>query len=131
KKYAAKVVKLYPQVNRQKGTLKVEVRIAAPDASLLPDMSVRVTFYAAVTSEAAKGQPAVLAPRAAIRHGGDGAYVWAVVDDRLGRKTVEAGRDVGEETPVGRGPGGGEALVVGPEKGFRDGEGVRAERAAP
>ncbi len=29
--YAAEVVKLYPQVNRQKGTLKVEVRMLEPD----------------------------------------------------------------------------------------------------
>src|SRR5215813_3124727 len=45
--YAARVVKLYPQINRQKGTLKVEVRILEPDAWLRPDMSVRVTFFAA------------------------------------------------------------------------------------
>ncbi|MGH7899910.1 MAG: efflux RND transporter periplasmic adaptor subunit, partial [Candidatus Binatia bacterium] len=32
RRYRATVVKLYPQVNRQKGTLKVEVRIAEPDA---------------------------------------------------------------------------------------------------
>ena len=39
-KYAAKVVKLYPQVNRQKGTLKIEVQVTNADARLLPDMSV-------------------------------------------------------------------------------------------
>ena len=44
--YPARVVKLYPQVNRQKGTLKAEVRIPEPDARLLPDMSVRINFLA-------------------------------------------------------------------------------------
>ena len=44
KRYDAAVVKLYPQVNRQKGTLKVEVRLLEPDDALLPDMSVRITF---------------------------------------------------------------------------------------
>ena len=42
--YAARVVKLYPQVNRQKGTLKIEVQIPHPDEKLLPDMSVRIDF---------------------------------------------------------------------------------------
>src|SRR5690606_13210508 len=44
--YAARVVKLYPQVDRQKGTLKIEVKLENPDDKLLPDMSVRVTFLA-------------------------------------------------------------------------------------
>ena len=37
-RYAAEVVKLYPQVDRQKGTLKVEVHVLEPDARLLPGM---------------------------------------------------------------------------------------------
>jgi hypothetical protein len=36
RRYAARVVKLYPQINRQKGTLKVEVRILEPDEWLRP-----------------------------------------------------------------------------------------------
>ena len=49
----ARVVKLYPQINRQKGTLKVEVRILEPDEWLRPDMSVRITFFA---GEPARGE---------------------------------------------------------------------------
>jgi multidrug efflux pump subunit AcrA (membrane-fusion protein) len=41
RKYAARVVKLYPQVDRQKGTLRVEVQIEKPDDFLWPDMSAR------------------------------------------------------------------------------------------
>src|SRR5690606_14643821 len=46
RRYAAHVVKMYPQINRQKGTLKVEVGIEEPDAWLRPDMSVRIRFLA-------------------------------------------------------------------------------------
>ena len=35
-KYAATVVKLYPQVNRQKGTLKVEVKVTMPTHASFP-----------------------------------------------------------------------------------------------
>ncbi len=44
RKYSAQVVKLYPQVNRQKGTLKVEVGIPEADEWLRPDTSVRIVF---------------------------------------------------------------------------------------
>ena len=66
RRYAAEVVKLYPQVNRQKGTLKVEVRIVEPDDVLRPDMSVRIHFLAEAKPQAA-GEAVVLVPRAALR----------------------------------------------------------------
>src|SRR4030095_7368880 len=66
RRYAAKGVKLYPQVNRQKGTLKVEVRIVEPDEVLRPDMSVRIHFLAEA-KPTEPGEAAVLAPRAALR----------------------------------------------------------------
>ncbi|MEN8161130.1 MAG: efflux RND transporter periplasmic adaptor subunit, partial [Myxococcota bacterium] len=51
RKYAAHVVKLYPQVNRQKGTLKVEVAIPEADEWLRPDTSVRITFLDEVAAD--------------------------------------------------------------------------------
>src|SRR5262249_28920312 len=44
RRYGAHVVKLYPQVDRQKGTLRIEVQIEHPDDQLWPDMSARITF---------------------------------------------------------------------------------------
>lgn len=129
--YRAKVVKLYPQINRQKGTLKVEVRIEQPDEHLLPDMSVRVTFFApAVTDPTADAKPVVLIARAALRHGPDGNYVWIVADRRVKRTPVQAGRELGEEVPVTSGLAGGEALVVGPEEGLRNGVTVKVRAGA-
>ena len=48
KHYDAKLVKMYPMVNRAKGTLKIEVGITNADQYLLPDMSVRIQFMAAL-----------------------------------------------------------------------------------
>ena len=64
RRYAARVVKLYPQINRQKGTLKVEVRILEPDEWLRPDMSVRVTFFAGEPA-ARRGERGAAGARAA------------------------------------------------------------------
>lgn len=121
--YAATVVKLYPQVNRQKGTLKVEVKVTTPDARLLPDMSVRVNFLAEAV--AAAGAAVVLVPRSALRRDGGGAYVWVVADDRVTRRVVEVGTELGEQVQIAHGLGGDETLVVGEATGLTDGATVR------
>ncbi len=112
--YQARVVKLYPQVDRQKGTLKVEVKILAPDEKLLPDMSTRVTFLAAPAppGEAAQ-QKSVLVPAGALQRDNAGGFVWVVLDDHVRRADVETAGDVGGSVRIVRGLSGGEAVVVG------------------
>jgi RND family efflux transporter MFP subunit len=124
--YRARVVKLYPQINRQKGTLKVEVAILEPDAWLRPDMSVRITFLAeAAAPEAQSGAPAVLIPRAAVRRDGGADFAWLVVEGRLRRQPLDiAGASGADQVVVARGLSGGEALVLGEAGDFREGDAV-------
>src|SRR5215470_2622420 len=128
RRYAAKVVKLYPQVNRQKGTLKIEVAIPEPDAALRPDMSVRIHFLADA-QPAQAGGPVVLAPRAAVRRDGDAAFAWVVSGGHLRRQALRTGTEMGDRVVVVEGLLGGEALVVGDAAGLADGAAV--EVAAP
>jgi HlyD family secretion protein/macrolide-specific efflux system membrane fusion protein len=121
--YAAEVVKLYPQVNRQKGTLKIEVRLLERDEKLRPDSSVRVAFLADAPAPTAAGQPApavVTAPRAAVRDG----RVWIVSGGRLREQAVEIAGERGDEVIVRSGLLGGEALVVSAEGELAAGETV-------
>jgi len=111
--YAAEVVKLYPQVDRQKGTLKVEVKILEPDAKLLPDMSTRVTFLADPAPDTEQAQRAVLVPGNALQRDNDGTYVWVLDGDRVRRATVETAGDAGERVRIVSGLTGGEVVVVG------------------
>jgi RND family efflux transporter MFP subunit len=123
RRYPAKVVKLYPQVNRQKGTLKVEAQILEPDDVLRPDMSVRVQFLAEA-QPAEVGEAVVLAPRAAVRQEGGASYVWVVTAGRLRRQTVRTGTEMGQRIVVAEGLLGGEALVVGSAEGLGEGRAV-------
>ena len=112
--YAARVVKLYPQVNRQKGTLKVEVRLLERDEKLRPDSSVRVAFLAPDAAPSAAGAPAaavITAPRAAVQNG----RVWIVTDGKLREQPVELGGERGDSVVVRAGLLGGEMLVVSAE----------------
>jgi hypothetical protein len=47
KSFAAFVAKIYPEADRQKGTVKVEVKLRDPDLRIIkPEMSAKVTFMA-------------------------------------------------------------------------------------
>jgi RND family efflux transporter MFP subunit len=121
RKYAAHVVKLYPQVDRQKGTLRVEVQIEKLDDFLWPDMSARITFLEAVETS---GPRAVLVPRSAVRTDAATSFVWVVRDGRARRSTVTTGRDFGEQVQVTSGLDGGETVVVGSPPALADGQAV-------
>jgi RND family efflux transporter MFP subunit len=114
RKYAAKVVKLYPQVNRQKGTLKIEVAIPEADEWLRPDTSVRIVFLDDAAPASADASAAVVtAPRAALRSEAGAAFVWVVTEGRLRRQPVTLGRELGDQVVIEAGLLGGEALVTG------------------
>jgi membrane fusion protein (multidrug efflux system) len=114
RKYPAQVIKIYPQANRQKGTLKVEVKLAKTDEYLRPDMSVRINFLA----DAPKAETAsrIIAPRTALRGEGDRTFVWTVRNGKAQRTAVRVGEDFGDSIQILNGLDGGEALVVtGPD----------------
>ncbi len=125
RRYAARVVKLYPQVNRQKGTLKVEVRLLEPDPVLLPDMSVRIHFLGEPLAPR-PGQPLVRLPRSALRTDPDGSYVWVVTGGRARRQAVRVAGEEGDQVVVSEGLSGGEALIQGEVPGLAAGDAVEA-----
>lgn len=114
-RYPARVVKLYPQVDRQKGTLKVEVQLTAPDDRLLPDMSARVTFLeSAERKNGAAPATSVLVPTTALhRASAGGNFVWVVADGRARQALVETAGEVGPNVRIAQGLSGGESVVVG------------------
>lgn len=122
-RYAAEVVKLYPQINRQKGTLKVEVRLLERDETLRPDSSVRISFLADVEPQPEGAPPAsvVTIPRAAVHEGGS---VWVVTDGRLRKQAVALGGEQGDQVVVREGLLGGEALVIRAEGELAEGRPV-------
>ena len=128
RRYKAHVVKLYPQINRQKGTLKVEVQIEEPDEWLRPDMSVRVTFLQELEPAAEGAELAqVLAPREAIRKDGVASFAWVVTEGRLRKQPIETAGERGANAVVSKGLAGGEALVLGPAEGLAEGQRVEVQ----
>ncbi|MFO0687265.1 MAG: efflux RND transporter periplasmic adaptor subunit [Myxococcota bacterium] len=124
RRYAAEVVKLYPQINRQKGTLKVEVRLLERDDALRPDSSVRISFLSEAPKREAGAPPAavVTVPRAAVREGG---VVWVVTEGRLRKQGVRLGPERAGSVVVEEGLLGGEAVVVAEDGPLVEGAAVR------
>jgi RND family efflux transporter MFP subunit len=109
------VVELSPQIDRQKGTRQVEVRVLAPDDRLLPDMSARVVFLAALgQGDAAPSEASVVIPRAALRRDPDGRFfVWITRDGRAARAPVEPGDELGERLVIRSGLAAGTRVILG------------------
>jgi RND family efflux transporter MFP subunit len=129
-RFAAVVVKLDPQVDRQKGTLKVQVRLTERDRRLLPDMSARVSFLGDPPADGSVAK-AVLAPSASVRRGTDGrAYVWIARSGVASRVFVESAGLLGDQVRITKGLEGDEEVVVGDEP-TREGQRIRAASPGP
>src|SRR4029453_5130411 len=119
RRYPAHVVKLYPQVDKQKGTLRIEVQIEKPDENLWPDMSARITFLEPV--QGAPGAAVVLVPRSAVRQSPQGTYAWVLDGDRVRRTPVTTGPEFADQVQVTAGLAGRERVVIGDTPPLQDG----------
>ncbi|HYD48742.1 MAG TPA: efflux RND transporter periplasmic adaptor subunit [Terriglobales bacterium] len=123
-RYQAEVAKLYPQVDRQKGTLKVEVRVLDPDEKLLPDMSARVSFLRD-DRNGKGGPPGILVPAEAVQRSADSYYVWRVREGQVEQVAVETNGSAAGKMRITRGLAEGDVVVVG-EVELRAGQPVAA-----
>jgi RND family efflux transporter MFP subunit len=123
KSYDAKVVKIYPAADRQKGTVKVEVHLTNPDLTIIkPELSVKVTFLAAAPKQ--QTSPLVVVPKKAVVGEGRETEVWVIRDDHATKVPVILGREFQDGFEVKRGLEGGEMVIVVPPPTLKDGQSV-------
>src|SRR5713226_1344082 len=123
--FPAQVVKIYPEADRQKGTVKVEVKILQPDLKIIkPEMSAKVTFQSIMTQKAAA--PMVLVPKKAIVTEGNANSVWVVRGDTAHSIPIVLGREFQDGVEVRSGLSGGETVIVVPPPGMHEGQAVRS-----
>jgi multidrug efflux pump subunit AcrA (membrane-fusion protein) len=121
--YDAKVVKIYPAADRQKGTVKVEVHLTHPDLNIIkPELSVKVTFLAGPPKQ--QTSPLVVVPKKAVVGEGKETTVWVVRDDHATRVPVILGREFQDGFEVKQGLEGGELVIVVPPTTLKNGQSV-------
>lgn len=125
KRYRGELRQIVPTADRQRAVVKVRVRLLDADASLMPEMALRVTFVqdASAPVEAA----AVLIPREAVVRGGGTTAVWIVADGKASRRDVELGAEKDGKVEVKRGVSGGDAVVTGNDVPLAEGMKVKVE----
>jgi HlyD family secretion protein len=113
KSFAAFVAKIYPEADRQKGTVKVEVKLRDPDLQIIkPEMSAKVSFMAGESR--VPTARLVIVPKKAIVTDGIARAVWTVRDGAAYRIAIVTGRDFQDGVEVRRGLDGGEIVIVDP-----------------
>jgi RND family efflux transporter MFP subunit len=123
--FTGRVVKIYPEADRQKGTVKVEVKILQPDLKIIkPEMSAKVTFLSSAPTAKVETTATVLVPKKAIVSEGSSNSVWTIRDGIAHSVPVVIGREYQEGVEVKQGLSGGEMVIVVPPATLHDGEAV-------
>jgi len=121
--YDARVVKIYPAADRQKGTVKIEVHILKPDLTIIkPELSVKVTFLAGAPKQ--QTSPLVVVPKKAVVGEGKETTVWVIRNDQASKVPVILGREFQDGFEVKQGLEGGEMVIVVPPTTLKDGQAV-------
>jgi RND family efflux transporter MFP subunit len=124
--FDARVVKIYPEADRQKGTLKVEVKILKPDLAIVrPEMSAKITFMAAPAGQLQ--QAMVVIPKNTAVKLGDESFIWIIRDGLARRVPIRLGREFENGVEAKGGLGGGETIIVSPPDNLYDGQPVAAK----
>jgi HlyD family secretion protein len=111
RKYKGYIEEIAPEANRQKATVQVKVKIAAPDDYLRPEMNASVAFVSSGKT-AVPVKPHVDVPAAAVRD----HSVFVVIDGKAVRRGVQAVI-------------GGEDIIVNPPVDLKDGQRVRPKQS--
>ncbi len=118
--FEATLAKVYPEADRQKGTVKIEVQIVRPDLRIIkPEMSAKVSFLVA-KNEAGK-EPRLAVPKGAVKTEGNESYVWTVREGTARRVTIVRGRETETGVEVKNGLKEGDVIIVATETSLQDG----------
>ncbi len=121
--FDATLVKIYPEADRQKGTVKVEVSIHNPDLSIIkPEMSAKISFSA--VGARAEGKALLLVPKKAVVSYGNAAYVWIVRNGIAERVAIKRGRELEDGVEVREGLDDGDQVIIEPPADLKAGEKV-------
>jgi HlyD family secretion protein len=124
-RFEATLVKIYPEADRQKATVKVEVQIRQPNLALVkPEMSVKANFLEKRVGS--KEPPRLFVPAKAIVREGSDSFVWTVRQGVAKRVSVLSGKETPSGVEVRQGLKDGDVLIVAPPANLNDGQDVRA-----
>jgi HlyD family secretion protein len=115
------VITTVPTADRQKATVLVRIGFDALDPRILPDMGIKVTFLRKESAATTAAQPAVLAPKAAIRTDNGQTAVFVLHGNIVERRAVKLGGEDGDRVEVLAGLQPAEQVIAAPPADLKDG----------
>ena len=123
-RFDATLVKIYPEADRQKATIKVEVKIRQPNLAIIkPEMSVKANFIE--KRVATKDAHPIAIPAKAVLREGNSSYVWTVKSGEARRTPIVLGGDIEGGAQVREGLNDGEVIITNPAPNVSEGQKVR------
>ena len=123
------VIAVIPTADRSKGTVTVRIAIDQRDARILPEMGVRVSFFADAPEKGAQAPVGgVTLPADAVQANGATGAVFLVRGDTVERRAVKLGGTSGGGVLVLSGVSAGERVAVGDFSRLADGVKVRVDK---
>jgi RND family efflux transporter MFP subunit len=128
-RFEATLVKIYPEADRQKATVKVEVQIHQPNLAIIkPELSVKANFLEKRTET--KNEPRLIIPGKSVQREGSESYVWTVRSGMAKRVSILVGREMVSGIEVKQGLKDGDLVIVAPPANLSDGQTIRATSGA-
>ncbi|AOK15370.1 hemolysin secretion protein D [Burkholderia cepacia] len=118
-RFAGRVSRIVPTVDRSKATVLVKVRFVDRDERVLPDMSAKIAFLSKPVS-AQDRQPVTAVQASAVVERDGRPVVFVVKDDIVHATAVTAGMRIGELVAI-RGVKPGDTVVLAPGTKLKDG----------
>ncbi|MBU9295434.1 efflux RND transporter periplasmic adaptor subunit [Burkholderia multivorans] len=118
-RFAGRVSRIVPTVDRSKATVLVKVRFVDRDDRVLPDMSAKIAFLSKPVS-AQDRQPVTAVQASAVVERDGRPVVFALQDDTVHAVPVARGARIGELVAV-RGVKPGDTVVLAPGAALKDG----------
>ncbi|MCA8383804.1 efflux RND transporter periplasmic adaptor subunit [Burkholderia cenocepacia] len=121
-RFAGRVSRIVPTVDRSKATVLVKVRFVDRDERVLPDMSAKIAFLSKPAT-AQDRQPVTAVQASAVVERDGRPVVFVVKDDAVQAVAVTKGTRIGELVAV-RGVAPGDTVVLAPGAKLKDGANV-------
>ncbi|KWF09472.1 efflux RND transporter periplasmic adaptor subunit [Burkholderia pseudomultivorans] len=118
-RFAGRVSRIVPTVDRSKATVLVKVRFVDRDDRVLPDMSAKIAFLSKPLS-AQDRRPVTAVQASAVVERDGRPVVFVVKDDAVRAVPVTKGARIGELVAIG-GVKPGDTVVLAPDPKLRDG----------
>jgi HlyD family secretion protein len=123
-RFDATLVKIYPEADRQKATIKVEVQIRQANLAIIkPEMSVKANFIE--KRVATKDAHPIAIPAKAVLREESSSYVWTVKSGEARRAPIIRGADIEAGVEVHEGLNDGEVIITNPTTNLSEGQKVR------